>query len=145
MAYIQKTMPDVRDVEDYIGSLPAPKRQEEARLLIPLFERITGEKATMWGNSIVGFGAYDYLYASGHSGSAARTGFSCRKAAITFYLFSNVGNFDSHLQKLGKHKAGKGCIYVNKLEDIDLAVLEDLVKASLQELDLYLARENEGS
>lgn len=144
MTYRQKTMPGAREVDDYISSLTTPKRQDEARLLIPLFERMTEEKATMWGNSIVGFGAYDYRYASGHSGSAARTGFSCRKAAITFYLLSSGENFDSYLEKLGKHKVGKGCIYVNKLEDIDLAVLEDLIKVSLKDLDEHLARENEG-
>lgn len=144
MPYIQKTMPGMVKVEDYIKNPPAPKRQEEARLLIPLFERVTGETAAMWGDSIVGFGSYHYQYASGHSGSAARTGFSCRKAAISFYFFLYDAKLDAFLEKLGKHRAAKGCIYVNKLEDINLCVLEDLIKASLAALDVYLAGQKEG-
>ncbi len=135
MPYEQKTKSTTDSVADYIASLPSPRRQEEARELVALFERATGELAVLWGPSIIGFGQYHYTYASGHSGTAASTGFSPRKAAISLYLFMYDGAMDAYLARLGKHKAAKGCVYVNKLADIDLGVLEDMVRESMRLLE----------
>lgn len=137
MPYEQKTKPTTDSVADYIASLPSPRRQEEARELVALFERATNEPAVLWGPSIIGFGQYHYTYASGHSGTAASTGFSPRKAAISLYLFLYDGALDGHLARLGKHKASKGCVYVNKLADIDLSVLEEAVRESMRLLEKW--------
>ena len=142
MAYEQKTKVTDQQVEDYIASLPQEKRQKEARILVNLFEEVSGFPARMWGPSIIGFGSYRYQYASGHKGEAARTGFSPRKAAISLYLMLYDGVLDSILARLGKHKAAKGCVYVNKLEDIDLEVLKEAVNVSLRELDKLYPPEN---
>ena len=135
MAYEQKTRVTDQAVSDYIFGLPTDKRRAEAETLTALFEEVTGYPAKMWGPSIIGFGAYSYRYASGHSGEAARVGFSPRKAAISLYLFLYDGALDGILSRLGKHKASKGCVYVNKLEDIDLGVLKEAVRESLRLVD----------
>ncbi len=132
MVYEQKTIPTAQAVEDYINSLPTEKRQREARTLVALHEEATGWPAVMWGPGIIGFGRYQYRYASGHGGEAARAAFSPRKAAITFYLFLYGGALDGILARLGKHKTSKGCVYVNKLEDIDLAVLKEALRESVR-------------
>ena len=137
MAYEQKTKVTDQQVEDYIASLPQEKRQKEARILVNLFEEVSGFPARMWGPSIIGFGSYRYQYASGHKGEAARTGFSPRKAAISLYLMLYDGMLDSLLARLGKHKAAKGCVYVNKLADIDLSVLEEAVRESMRLLEKW--------
>ena len=139
MAGEQKTKPLEMSPEEYIESLPSEKRRAEARALIPLFERASGEKAQLWGGGIIGFGEYHYRYQSGHSGTAAKTGFSPRKAAISLYLYVYDGALDGHLARLGKHKMAKGgCVYVNKLADIDLSVLEETVKESVRLHDAYI-------
>lgn len=135
MAYEQKTRITDQAVSDYIAGLPTDKRRAEAETLTALFEEVTGYPARMWGPSIIGFGAYRYRYASGHRGEAARVGFSPRKAAISLYLFLYEDALDGILSRLGKHKAAKGCVYVNKLSDIDLNVLREAVWESLRLVD----------
>ena len=135
MPWEQKTKPLNLTAEEYIGALETDKQKEEARALFPIFERATGEKAVVWGGSGLGFGQYHYKYASGHSGYAAKTGFSPRKGKISLYLFLHEGKLDSYLARLGKHKASVGCVYVSKLSDIDLDVLEETVRL----LDEYAA------
>lgn len=135
MAYQQKTKQTQQQVQDYIDGLPWEKRREETRVLVRLFEEATGHPARMWGESIIGFGRYQYRYASGHSGEAARVGFSPRKAALSLYLFLYEGALDEVLGRLGKHRAAKGCVYVNKLADIDLKVLKEAVQRSLALVD----------
>ena len=142
MAYEQKTWPTSQAVEDYIASLPTERRQQEARVLVHLHEEVTGWPATMWGPSIIGFGRYKYQYASGHKGETARAAFSPRKAAITFYLLLYGGALDDILARLGKHKVSKGCVYVNKLEDIDLEVLKEAIRESLQQLEAMYPEED---
>lgn len=94
-------------------------------------KRVTRQAPKMWGSSIVGFGSYHYKYASGHEGDMCLTGFSPRKEALTLYLSLGSGSYGELLQKLGKHKTGKGCLYIKNLEDVDLKVLEELVKKSV--------------
>ncbi len=132
MAYEQKTKVTEQTVEDFINSLPTAQRQEEARVLVSLHEEVSGYPAKMWGPSIIGFGRYHYKYASGHEGETARAAFSPRKTALTFYLFLYNGALDGILARLGKHKVSKGCVYVNKLADIDLIVLKEAIKESLR-------------
>ena len=118
-------------VADYIAALPEERRREEAPVIDAIHRRVTGLEPKMWGPSIIGYGSYDYHYDSGHSGTMARAGFSPRKAAITLYLMEDYGDrqaeADALFAALGKHKTSKVCLYINKLADVDLAVLERLV------------------
>ena len=96
--------------------------------------RITGWDARMWGPSIVGFGQYHYTYESGREGDFMRTGFSARKANLVVYILPGYTDFSEILTRLGKHKLGKSCLYINKLTDVDLAVLEELIRAGLADM-----------
>lgn len=121
-------------LDDFIASIPTERRREEAAVIDAMHRRVTGLDAKMWGPSIIGYGSYDYAYASGHSGTMCRAGFSPRKAALTIYLMENYGSrqdeADALLANLGKYKTSKVCLYINKLADVDLAVLEKLVELS---------------
>jgi hypothetical protein len=110
--------------------------------LVKLMKEATGEKAHMWGPSIVGFGSYHYKYASGHEGDAPRLGFSPRKAAISLYVFSGLEKHKPILANLGKFKMGKACIYVNKLSDINIDELKKVMKATLDWLDKTYPKNN---
>lgn len=121
-----KTKADQRTVADYMATVTHPVRRADAEALIPIMERISGEKATMWGPSIIGFGRYHYKYESGHEGDMCRMGFSPRSGSLVFYL-AHSGRHEDLLASLGKHKRGKGCLYVNKLADVDMTVLEALI------------------
>ena len=122
-----KTKPTAVTVEAFIAGVESERRRDEARVLVDLVTRVSGQRATMWGPSIVGFGSYDYRYESGHGGTTCRIGFSPRKAAISLYLTCDAESLAEPLSRLGKTKHGKGCIYINKLADIDLAVLEEMI------------------
>lgn len=124
-----KTKPTPVNVDSFIAGVEKPVRRDDAAVVRQLMERVTLAPATMWGPSIIGFGSYHYRYASGHEGDTCRVGFSPRSAHLVFY----VGNFPEYaalLERLGKHKSGKGCLYVNKLADVDLAVLEEIIQRS---------------
>lgn len=129
-----KTKATEAGVADFILALPDARRRDEAAVIDAMHERVTGQKARMWGPSIIGYGSYDYVYDSGHSGTMCRAGFSPRKAAMTLYLMGHYldrqPEADALLAKLGKHRTGKSCLYVNKLADVDLEVLERLVALS---------------
>ena len=133
MAVEQKTKPTPVSVADFIAAVEDPKRRADAEAACVLLAEATGEPATMWGPSIVGFGAYHYRYASGHEGDAPLVGFSPRKANLVFYLYCDEGR-DDLLARLGKHKSGKGCVYVNRLSDIDPAVLKEMAVASAKQM-----------
>lgn len=134
MAYEQKTKPTDASVQAFIEQIEQPRKKEDAYALLDIFAEATGEKAKMWGPSIIGFGKYHYRYESGHEGEAALAGFSPRKAAISLYLMLPEDRQAAFLGKLGKHKKGKGCIYVNKLADIDVEVLKEMVQESVRHL-----------
>ncbi len=121
-----KTKATQSSVADFIAAVAHPVRRADAQVLVALFERISGAPASMWGPSIIGFGQYHYRYDSGHEGDMCRIGFSPRSAQMVFYLAAYHRHEDL-LARLGKHKTGKGCLYVNKLADIDMTVLEALV------------------
>lgn len=116
------------DPRRFIAEVGHPVRRADAEVLLELMEDVTGEPAAMWGPSIVGFGHYHYRYASGHEGDAAAVGFSPRKAHLVLYGLTYGAVSEPLLERLGKHRRGVGCVYVNKLADIDLAVLGQLVR-----------------
>ena len=129
-----KTKPTEVSAADYIAAVEPAAKREDAKVLDALFCKVTGEPAMMWGPSIVGYGQYHYRYASGHEGDAPLVGFSPRKANLVFYLSGCDEGRDDLLARLGKHKAGKGCVYVNRLADVDPAVLKQMVVASADQL-----------
>lgn len=124
---------DVR-VEDFLNAVEHPTRRADGLALDAMFRRITGWQPKMWGPTIVGYGSYDYTYDSGRSGSSLATGFSPRKASQSIYIMPGYQDFSAILNRLGKYKIGKACLYVNKLADVDMDVLEELVRAGLDDL-----------
>ena len=129
-----KTQITAVDPADFIDGVEPEKKRNEAKVLDALFQRVTGEKPKMWVPSIIGYGEYRTIYASGRDVHRMRTGFSPRKAKHSLYLMggycdAEVGERrDALLAKLGKYKTGKSCLYVNKLADVDMEVLEDLIR-----------------
>lgn len=129
-----KTKPTDTSVSTFLDAVEGDQRREDCRTLVALMGRITGKPAVMWGAGIVGFDSYHYRYESGREGDWAVTGFSPRKGDISIYLIASGANQAELLSRLGRHKMGKACLYVRRLADIDLAVLEQLVAASVAEV-----------
>lgn len=128
-----KTVARTADPIAFIDKVKNEVKRKDSHELVAMMREITGEPPTMWGPSIVGFGRYHYVYASGRSGEICLTGFSPRSGAIVVYLGPGLEN-DKLMSKLGKHKRGKGCLYVNKLADVDRGVLRQLIEHSIAEL-----------
>jgi hypothetical protein len=124
-----KTKPTEVGVEDFLAAVAHPVRRADGERVKALMERVSGEEAVMWGPSIVGFGSYHYRYASGHEGDAPRIGFSPRSANLVLYV-GGFPDYEAMLARLGKHKSSKACLYLNKLADVDEAVLEEIVRRS---------------
>ncbi|MFD2792042.1 DUF1801 domain-containing protein [Promicromonospora vindobonensis] len=114
----------------YLDAVTPAGRRRDARTLCDLMERVTGEAPRMFGTSMIGFGEYRYVYASGHSGHAPAAAFAPRKAASTVYLADGVGAHEDLLARLGPHTTGVGCLYLKDLEQVDLTMLEELVRRS---------------
>lgn len=129
-----KTVPTDQSVKDFLNSVQSERRAEEARALDELFRATTGFDPVMWGPSMIGYGRYHYRYASGREGDFLATGFSPRKSALVIYIMPGYADFGGILARLGKHKLGKSCLYVNKLADIDMQVLSELIRAGLDDL-----------
>ena len=125
-----KTQPNSASVKQFIDAVEHPQRREDARALLQMMGEITGQKAMMWGGSIIGFGSYHFRYASGREGDWMRIGFSPRKSNISLYIMNGFNDYEALLQQLGKHKTGKSCLYINKLADIDRDVLAKLIERS---------------
>lgn len=125
-----KTTRNESDVRTFLANVDHKKRREDSFKVLELMGEITGEDAQMWGTSIVGFGSYHYKYDSGREGDMPLTGFSPRKQSLTLYIMGGFDHYEALLDKLGKYKTGKACLYVNKLEDVDMDVLKELVKKS---------------
>lgn len=130
-----KTKPTGVAVDHFIDAVPNPQRREDAKTVRAMMERLTGEPATMWGPTIVGFGTYHYKYDSGHEGDMCRLGFSPRKAELVLYVLTESAGQEAQLARLGKHKTGKCCLYIKKLSDVDEAVLEELTAGALAYMD----------
>ncbi len=130
-----KTRETDSSVSQFIDNVDHPTRKSDALVLIELFKDITGYSPKMWGPTIIGFGQYHYIYDSGREGDCCATGFSPRKANLSIYIMPGYNDYSEILGRLGKYKIGKACLYVNKLADIDLIVLEELIRAGLKDLD----------
>ena len=122
-----KTKRTAASVGSYIANIPDEERRQDCAALVKLMARATRHPATMWGTSIVGFGSYHYRYESGREGDMCLVGFSSRKGDISVYGLNAAPHQEALLKNLGRHKKGKGCLYIRKLSDIDMAVLEKLV------------------
>ncbi|MDP4552817.1 DUF1801 domain-containing protein [Alkalihalobacillus macyae] len=129
--YELKTKETNNSVLEFIENVDSPKKREDAYRLLDLFTETTGHEAKMWGPSIIGFGSYHYKYDSGHEGDAPLVGFSPRKAKISLYFATGDSERSQLLEKFGKHKAGKACVYINKVADIDEEVLKQLIDESV--------------
>ena len=129
-----KTKQTDASVEGYLNAIEDAARRHDCRTLVAVMRRVTNYEPKIWCPSIVGFGSYHYKYASGHEGAACLAGFSSRKAEISLYLMPGLEAKQTLLAALGKHKAGKGCLYVKRLSDVDVRVLEKLVSESVAEL-----------
>jgi hypothetical protein len=132
MSYQQKTKETNHSVIEFVENVDNPKKREDAYKLIDVFTETTGYEAKMWGPSIIGFGSYHYKYESGHEGDAPLVGFSPRKAKISLYFAPGETKRDELLKDFGKHTAGKGCVYINKIADIDVNVLIELIIQSVE-------------
>ena len=129
-----KTQPtDVR-VADFLEQVEPGRKRDEARRLDAIFRETTGFAPVMWGPSMIGYGRYHYVYASGREGDFLATGFSPRRSAHSIYILPGYADFSDILGRLGKHKTGKSCLYVTKLADIDEDVLRELIRAGLADL-----------
>lgn len=130
-----KTQPTPASVDAFIAAAQPPERSADARVIRATMERLSGEPARMWGPSIVGFGRYHYRYDSGREGDMARIGFSPRKAELVLYLLDGFPGHAELMERLGKRRTGKSCLYIKRLSDIDMGVLEELIAASIAEMD----------
>ncbi len=129
-----KTKPTEIAPADFIATVEHPTRRSDAEALLALMSKVTGWEPKMWGPAIIGFGEYHYKYESGREGDFMRTGFSPRKQNMVVYIMPGYTDFDPILDRLGKHKKGKSCLYINKLADVDLEVLEELIQAGLDDM-----------
>ncbi len=126
-----KTTENKNSVTDYIASIGDEKKRKDFSTIVALIEKQTRIEPKMWGTAIVGFGSYHYVYESGREGDAPCFGMAARANAITLYLGANFENRDALLTEFGKYKSGKGCVYIQKLEDIDIGILVKMVKNSM--------------
>ena len=122
-----KTQPTDNDPIAFINAVEHKTRKADAHVLLDMMIKATGETPIMWGGSIIGFGRYTYTYESGHSGTAPKSGFSPRKTSHSIYLMCGARDNPALLERLGKHKMGAACLYINKLSDIDIEVLRELI------------------
>jgi len=133
-----KTVANDNDVMAFLNAVEPEIKREDSLIIMKMMEEVTGEQATMWGTSIVGFGSYHYRYETGREGDMPLVGFSPRKQALTLYITTGFDAYGNLLDKLGKYKKGKGCLYIKKTEDVDLDVLRELVRYSVE----YMRKKN---
>ncbi len=129
--YELKTKAGDEKIEEFLSRIEKEGIKADCIKINQMMTEITGESPQIWGASMIGFGKYQYKYASSHSGEFFITGFSPRKQNITLYIMAGFSSYDALLQKLGKHKTGKSCLYIQKLEDVNQAVLKELITASV--------------
>lgn len=127
-----KTKRNDGDVRGYLESVANKRRREDALVMLELMREITGEPPEMWGSSIVGFGSYHYRYASGREGDWPIVGFAPRKQSLTLYIMPGFDRYEALMAKLGKYKTGKSCLYINKLDDVNLETLKALIAESVE-------------
>lgn len=129
-----KTQPNDASVEAFIQSVEDEQRRRDCLTLLPILQRLTQYEPKLWGDSIIGFGSYHYKYKSGRSGDWFITGFAPRKREITVYIMPGLQDYAGLLEKLGKHRLGKSCLYLKRLSDVDMTVLESLITRSVADM-----------
>ena len=129
-----KTRQNDQDVHEFLEGVSNATRKKDCYEVLELMRAATGMEAKMWGDSIIGFGSYHYKYASGREGDWFLTGFSPRKQNLTLYIMPGFDDYEGLMKKMGKYKTGKSCLYLNKLEDVDLAVLKTLIEKSVKKM-----------
>ncbi len=128
-------LPTKVSVETFVSGLDDEQRRREATALISMMKKVTGEEPVMWGSGIIGFGSYHYKYASGREGDAPRAGFSPRSAALTVYCMPGFAAHGDLLGRLGPHKTSVSCLYIRRLDDVDVDVLRAIVERSFAEMN----------
>lgn len=131
---VNKTQATAASVVAFITAVKPDQKRQDAFELLKIMEDLSGCRAKMWGNSIIGMGSYHYKYDSGREGDFMRVGFSPRKNNFSLYIMSGFENYQDLLNDLGKHKLGKSCLYINKLSDVKLDVLKKIIQASLDHM-----------
>jgi hypothetical protein len=129
-----KTQPTDEDVAAFLAAVADPQRRADCEQLVAMMSRATGAPPRLWGSSIVGFGSYRYQYDSGRAGQWCEVGFSPRKGDLSVYLMAGFDGLDEALARLGRHKLGKSCLYVKRLADVDLAVLQAMIDHAVAEI-----------
>ncbi len=129
-----KTRVSKAKVSDFLATIKDPQKRADCRRIGTMMGKATGKRAKMWGSSIVGYGSYHYVYASGQEGDWMECGYSPRAQNISVYIMPGFKPFAKLLKKLGKYKTGKSCLYIKRLEDVDTAVLEELIVESVKEM-----------
>lgn len=129
-----KTVPTKTSVTEYIRTLDSSQRRSDSKVIMKMMRKITGHRPVMWGDTLIGYGKYHYVYDSGREGDACLTGFSPRKQNMVIYIMPGFKSYSALLKKLGKHKTSVSCLYFNKLADLDCQVLEKLIEKSVVEM-----------
>ena len=127
-----KTVKTGASVDEFMAAVENKRRREDGLVLIEMMRDVTGLEPEMWGPSIIGFGSYHYKYESGREGDMPLIGFSPRKQSLSLYIMSGSDEYEVLLSKLGKHRTGASCLYINKLADVDMGVLRELVVQSVE-------------
>lgn len=127
-----KTKKNDASVDAFLAGIENDTRREDCRTVVEIMRKATGEEPVMWGGSIIGFGTYHYKYASGREGDWPLTGVSPRKTSLSLYIMSGFDGYEDLMSKLGKHKTGKSCLYINKLADVHIPTLRKLIKLSVK-------------
>ena len=130
-----KTQPTNKSVKDFIDGIADDTKRRDCRTIMKIMKKVTKARPKMWGTSIVGYGSYHYKYASGRQGDWFTAGFSPRAQSLTLYIMSGFRGHDTLMKKLGKHTTGKSCLYIKRLDEIDLDVLEELIERSVRHVE----------
>ncbi|NNF00508.1 MAG: DUF1801 domain-containing protein [Pyrinomonadaceae bacterium] len=130
-----KTTKNNSSVKDFLDSIKDESKRKDCRQIAKMMRKATGKNAKMWGTSIVGYDEYHYKYESGREGDFFRVGFAPRAQSITLYIMDGFGKYDRLMAKLGNHKTGKSCLYIKRLSDVDVDVLEELIAESLRHFE----------
>jgi hypothetical protein len=128
-----KTIPTDKSVQAFLERIEDDQKREDSRTLVQLMQEVTGLPPQMWGDAIIGFGKVHYQYASGRKGDTVLVGFSPRKQNLALYSLSGADEYEALLSKLGKYKRGKGCLYLNRLNDVDLGTLKEMVQRAVEQ------------
>lgn len=129
-----KTIPTNTEVKSFLNNIESEQRRVDGFELLKIMEKITKEKPVMWGDNVIGFGSIHYKYKSGREGDFFKVGFSPRKRSLSIYLMSGFNQLKDLLGMLGKHRLGKSCLYINKLDDVDVDILREIIKKTLNYL-----------